>query len=430
MVSSFANTHMVKVTSEPDTKNAQWLRHLRSLDDRSGEGGVQLLKILKEVEDGAYAVLGEAAAAVSVRLATAKNAVTVPAEAAAVLVERLRTIGIEAASRFPPEARDAASSILAALLDLCRLRSEDAALVRVELERKDRLVGKGSLSAIFSIMYHGEHGGDAGGAAFVHACHLLAFLTSGDEELAKVLIGAGGIELLAGRLLRATPPRDCRPDDVPADFGTEWLPFATAATVLLDEVTAVPDSDGARLADSRLHVSPWAHGSRSQTVVDACVAALDRSLLREQGHMVLQPLHLTGLRVLCRCGRFSKEAASRVVASGGLEIGVKALEVGSQNEEAVLVALTFLADLAQAREFSSARVRRVNAAFRLAPSGCKEMVEKVRARYARSADVQTEAARLLRSLDGSDDGCWPERAKNGPCPPTSVNAVRAARRPF
>merc|ERR1712083_673622 len=109
----------------------------------------------------------------------------------------------------------------------------------------------------------------------------------------------------------------------------------------------------------------WERGACPHIVLDALLAALERSLLLDKGNLVVQRIHLGGLRALgqilrmCRGQVFlSHQAVSQswhimptaqhMFMSNAIAFGVRVLTIASStHEEATAVALWFLAELAE-----------------------------------------------------------------------------------
>lgn len=285
---------------------------------------------------------------------------------------------------LPGPELEAASMALALLLELVRLRPEDRGLLRQRLMERDSAEA-GLLWFFLRVL--GNGGGEQGGGAFVHTCHLLALVVEGDEGLARVLRSARMPDLVARRLQRATEGAE-HPLDA---AGTGWLPFATAAAWLLEMLIAAEDSDRYQLADPTLYRPGWAGGNKPAATVDALLAALERSLLRDGGCLVAQQLHLSGLRTLGHIAHFSGQQAQRILCAGGAALGAAALAGPGADEEAANVALWFLAEVASASPLAPARLNEAGAAG---------LAEKALAKYPRSPYVRQEAERVLATCSG------------------------------
>merc|ERR1712070_508518 len=109
-------------------------------------------------------------------------------------------------------------------------------------------------------------------------------------------------------------------------LGTEWVPFATAAVVLIDVLVA-EETLGTKTINGARRVVPalLLRNQKIDTAIDGCLNALRRSLLRDGGAMVAQQLHLSGLRALGNIARVCPRLANRIIVQGGLSIGVKLL---------------------------------------------------------------------------------------------------------
>jgi len=224
-----------------------------------------------------------------------------------------------------------------------------------------------------------------GGAAFVQACHLLAFLSEQSEDVTKAALDTHALDLVGGRLLYATQGQDGE------DLGTEWLPFATAAVLLIDTLVSREDPDRFQLSNPELFAPSWVRYERPVIPVDACIAALKRSLLREKGSLVAHQLHLCGLRALTSIARYSTSQAHRMISSNALLLGVEALGIAGTDEEAVLVALRFLAEVTATCPFAHRQLAAVHAA---------EAVQHVPERYPRSDAVRSEVVAGAADLRG------------------------------
>lgn len=319
----------------------------------------------------------------------------VPAGATAALIGRLRSFAgkVPAGTRLPPSQtperplpeaeRPAASAVLSALLDLLREREQDRDLLRQPLTT-ERVGTESSLIDVFlAVLTEGP--GDAGGAAFVHACHLLALVASDDGEVAKALRNARVLDLVSLRLFRATG--SISEAAASTELGTWWGPFATAATHLIERLLNAEDLDCLKLGDPRLFKPSWSTGRRPEVMVDGLLRALDRSLLRDGGSMVVQPLHLDGLRALSAIAAVSENQAHHMIISSGLKIGTRVLRIAGADQEAVVAALHFVAQVAAASPHSHRQ---------LAELGAAELAQKAMARYPSSQTVQCEASLLLQ----------------------------------
>mmetsp|Transcript_7288 Transcript_7288/g.18185 ORF Transcript_7288/g.18185 Transcript_7288/m.18185 type:complete len:388 (-) Transcript_7288:34-1197(-) len=296
--------------------------------------------------------------------------------------------GVSLAATFQPLTADeleAVSAMLGALLDLIRVQPEDHGLLRDHL--LSTTAGDPNCLWLFLrvLATCGGTAGDGsgvqgeGGAAFVHCCHILARLSDGDEEVSRALRSARVLDLLADRLQRATAGEE---------LGTEWLPFATAAVLLLDMLVSADDAHCLKLADPKLYTPAWAHARKPDTTVDALVATLRRSLMQEGGNMVVQPLHLNGLRALGHVALLSGQQAQRMLAMKAPDLAVLVLSTAGADEEAVNIALWFLAVVARGSPFSAPK---------LAASGAKEAAKAAAARYPRSQWIQAEAERVIQA---------------------------------
>lgn len=382
----------------------------------------ELLATIRRASD--LATVAWAASALETRVLLEESAV--PQGAEAVLTDRLAGFSPDTEGHALEDAeRVAASALLGALLELVRTRPGARKHVR------GLLVAEGStwLGALFCVMAGpGAHKlflsidrttrharpprptpppqvaspslpkyGVDGGAAFVHACHLLTSVAVGDEEIAKVLVSAHALDLVGGRLLCATTGGNPEIDaEMREDLGTEWLPFATAAMALIDALINAEDDDRFCLAEPKLFRPGWVLYERANVTVDACVAALKRSLRIDGGSMVAQQLHLSGLRALSRIAQFNDGQAHRIMSWKALGLGADVLRIAGVDEEAVLAALRFLAEVAAPCPFSHRQ---------LAACGAAEAASHAVGRYPRSEAVRFEATRVHALCAGGGSCC-------------------------
>jgi len=171
-------------------------------------------------------------------------------------------------------------------------------------------------------------------------------------------------------------------------MGTEWLPFSTAAVVLIDALVSSESEEGLRLSDPTFFCPGWVRYERANVAVDAVVAALQRSLLDEGGSMVAQQLHLSGLRALGCIAYFSDTQAHRILYRDGLVLGVKVLSLHGADEEAAIVGLRYLTQVCAKCSFAHRQLESYGAA---------EIVRRTMARYPRSESVKFEAVRALQA---------------------------------
>lgn len=378
-----------------------------------------LLRTLEETTD--FRVLAWTAAGLS--CCFTQSPATMPSSAAAGVAARIRRLEWGPGPPSAP-AREAASTLFTTLLDFAREQPEDARLVR-SLIMDNPMSESSWLRRAVATMDEGDdcsgYGG-SGGAAFTSACHLLAFVTDGDVELAKVLREAGVLDYVATQLLLATSPGGGSgtarvssavrwrtvsssgehrrgpgphvlatggPSHAPpasVAMGTEWHPFACAAVRLIEVLILHDDPDRLALANPSLFKPVWGQGHRPEVVVDGVLAALGRSLLDEGGSMVAHHLHLSGMRALGRIAHFSGDQGRRMLCSNGLASGARALTISGADEEAVVTALWYLAELSYTSQHSHKQLQAL---------GVPEAVRKVQARYPRSDVVRTEASRVL-----------------------------------
>lgn len=289
--------------------------------------------------------------------------------------------GAALAAAFQPLADgslEAASAIMAVLLDLLTARESDRLLLRQHL-----LETGSDVPGCFWLFLRVLATSDAphGTAAFIRCCHIIAVMAQGDEVLSRALRAARVLDLAADQLARVT-----KGDEV----GIEWLPFATAAAHLLDVLVCECDSECNRIEDPKLFVPAWAHARKPGATVDALVAALRRSL-RDGGHMVAQPLHVSCLRTLGVAARLSRGQAQRMLGLGAADLAVAVLRHPGSDEEPLHIALWLLAELAHGSPFS---------AKTLAAAGAEAAAERAMARYPRSQKVRVETERVIKACKG------------------------------
>lgn len=387
-----------------------------------------LVLAIDEAED--LVLLSWAAAALATRLAEAPD--SVPLGAAGALVRRIALLDIDCGSAWAPlpePKRAAASALLATLLELCHQRPDDLALCRglvlrrgtaycpapcgaaamtavgsltmvATAEKEVAAVEKAALQeanvegrwlrVLLRLVVEGASGShESGGAGFVHACQLLALLARGDADVSKVLINTQVIASVAAGVLRITSSRPGGPA-APAEesLGTAWLPLATGAVLFMEALVTEPDFDRFFLWKSELYRPAWSCRQRPEPIVDACLSALNRSLLRDGGHIVPQPLHLSSLRALAWIAHLNPEQARRMVVSNGLAYGAKVLAMTGADEEAMTVALAYIAAVSKAT---------LQQQHRLDAHGMAEAVRRVSDRYPRSARLQDDAEQVLRA---------------------------------
>jgi len=303
---------------------------------------------------------------------------------------------------LPAAAREAASALLSALVDLMRCRPADVAFVR-ELLASDtdglhgsyqQLLGRptGWLARVLELMGSIGCGGidaNAGGAAFVHACHVLALAVDGDDEMCKRVRNAGGLAVIGQSLLWATTGGTRLDFGAPPSeelLGTQWMSFATAAVRLLEVLVNAQDPDRFLISNPDHFQPVWVRHSRPDRLVDACLAAMQRSLNRELGCMVAQALHLSGLRTLGWIAHLSNEQARRIMCHNGLSFGAALLAIPHIDEEATTCALWYLAELSASSNLGQRRLKDLDVA---------SAAERALQRYPRSGAIQHEALRVL-----------------------------------
>jgi len=372
-----------------------------------------LLDAIRNADDPAAVSLAGAGLASHLH----RNLKCAPANTADVLSSCIAGLGesaVKESRSLQGTERDAISSLLVSLLELVLARAEDAEHVRSLLLAQKSIEGPTLLGTFLAVLsgpgarclyfsnnrpsrvMHRELpcveppgvSNSSGGAAFVHACQLLAALAREDRELAKVLACAHVLDILGGRLLHHLGSDGRGPASEPEDVGTSWLPFATAAVGLVDALVTIEEEDRLQLANPSLFRAGWVRYERADELVDAVVAALYRSLQHEGGSLVAQQLHLSGLRALQYIASHSENQAHRILSSNGLSLGVKVLGIVGTDEEAALVALRFLSAVAAMCPLSHRC---------LGEHGAAEAAERTMARYPRSPTVELEAKRVLQA---------------------------------
>merc|ERR1711879_1080311 len=89
--------------------------------------------------------------------------------------------------------------------------------------------------------------------------------------------------------------------------------LTTASVRLLEILVTAEDPDRFLISNPSLFQPVWVRNSRPNGVVDACLAALVRSLHKDSGCMATQYLHLSGLRTLGAISQLSTEQAKRII---------------------------------------------------------------------------------------------------------------------
>lgn len=393
--------------------------------------GDKLVRTIQDCQD--LTILSWAAAGLMVRLGDV-SAHPPPMGAVEAVTKSLQDICI-VGYESRPLAREAASQLLGTLVELVRISEENMEYVRGLI----RIAADGSkdwLRAVLRVMVLDEEGpGDpapAGqGTAFIHACHLLASAVDDDSKLAAILRSEHVHEICSASLLRATVSdyelptklvhgggsfrqRSASSPTLP-DLGTEWLPFATAALCLVEVLLTTENLECCKLHDpsiakqsrTRTQESYTGRNYRftdlgmhnnfnTETIVDACLAALRRSLVDEGGSMVAQQLHLAGIRTLGQMAHLSVDQAWRITNADGLALGAKMLMIQGADEEATFAALWYLAEVT-----SNFRItfQRNSVRARLEELGVPNMVERAKRRYPRSFFVEDQGNRLLCVCD-------------------------------
>jgi len=378
------------------------------------EDGDELVSTIQNAED--LTVLSWAAAGLTVRLGKAP-ALAPPFGSVEAITKALQDIGVEGYDGRP-SAREAGSQLLGALVELVRLREEDLEYVRALIRTaSDGGTGAIWLRALLRAMAFDKEeptGSASGqGIAFVHACHLLALAAGADEHVCMILRSERVHDLCSNSLLSATVTTHDLSTEVglmdrlksgtkvvrscpPRDMGTEWLPFATAAVCLIAVLLTAEDPDRFSLAEPTLLKPAWSIRERPDTVVDACLSALRRTLIEEGGSVVAQQLHLAGIRTLGQIAHLSSDQALRMIQADGLALGAKILAMEGADEEAVFAALWYLAEVVTATGNSC---RRKWSRARLEELGVPSMIERVKKKYPRSFLVEGQGNRLLRMCD-------------------------------
>mmetsp|Transcript_43564 Transcript_43564/g.110301 ORF Transcript_43564/g.110301 Transcript_43564/m.110301 type:complete len:148 (+) Transcript_43564:1-444(+) len=145
------------------------------------------------------------------------------------------------------------------------------------------------------------------------------------------------------------------------------------------------------IAAPTLFVPAWAHSRKPDTTVDALIEALRRSLVHVGGHMVAQALHTSALRALGTVAHLSRSQAQRMLAVKGADLAVAVLRHDGSDEEAVSIALWYIAELAPGSPFSPKAI---------AVSGAEAVARSAMSKYPWSQRVQVEAERVIRACQG------------------------------
>jgi hypothetical protein len=273
-------------------------------------------------------------------------------------------------------------------VDIMPLRDTNITFIRWLLNI-DTEKPNGLLANILEIM--GTVGAEAyGGACFVHACLFLASAVEGDEDLCNRFRKAGVMGTVSQCLLWGTTGGMTRDHGAPPsadELGTEWNSFATAAVRLLEVVVTARDPDRFTISNPDLFQPVWVRHSRPDRIVDACLAALERSLNREGGCMVVQSLHISGLQTLGHIAHLSRDQARRIICFNGLTFGPAVLAIPHIDEESTICALWYIAALSNAHDLLATR--------RLTEMNAASVAEQAMARYPRSPVIEHEASRVL-----------------------------------
>jgi hypothetical protein len=377
---------------DPDKESAL-LAHLSIHDPeknpKSPEADAQqLLETLRSASDAA--LLGWAASGLAFHCA-GTTAACLPGELAGVVADRLRALPSDFGKPMSARTREVASTLLSLFLDLVRCRLEDLALVRDLLltERPRTPMLLTSILEIISTVGCGGTKANAGGAAFVHACHLLAIVVDGNDDLCQKVRDAGATGIIGTCLLWGTTGGTSADFGAPPPFdilGTEWMSFATAGVRILEVLVTAQDTDRFLISNPALFQPVWTRGSRPVIMVEACVAAMQRSLSKEAGCMFVQPLHLSGLRMLGAMARLSRDQAGRILSHSGLSFGPAVLAIPHVDEEATLCALWYLAELSTYSDLAQHQLKRLHVV---------PVVEQALHRYRHSRAIQHEGAQVL-----------------------------------
>jgi len=346
------------------------------------------------------------------------------AGAADAVADCLQRLAQTTATSFTHEA---ASELVAALTELARQRSCDHAATRARLlvppSTPSGVPSGQLLQAVLQFMREGTDVGDSGDMAFVNCCDLLATVAAGDQELCEALRAAGVLELVSERLLRAANGRCGVPTvgicvleaNPVAAMQEGWHFFATAGVCLLEVVLLEEDPATLQAGVPSCHRPTWEVGGQprqSQVILDAVVATLSRSLFHEGGSIVVQPVHLGGLRALGQLVRLFRgqvflssglhkatkwkvePTAGHLIVSGTPALAARILDMARQpDEQGTAVALWFLAELAE--QTPSNRALPVNEW--LVEIGALAKASQAIAEYPQSRIVAREAERVLRA---------------------------------
>mmetsp|Transcript_24660 Transcript_24660/g.78078 ORF Transcript_24660/g.78078 Transcript_24660/m.78078 type:complete len:509 (-) Transcript_24660:28-1554(-) len=352
-------------------------------------------------------------------------------------------------------AREAASEVLAALYDVARADLCDRDVICKLLLAKngrDLRTDDGLWPTLWGLL-RGQGSGDGCDLAFVHACELLACLAAGQPHLCRSLCGAGLLDAVAARLLLATNGRRgvptvallaAEPREV-APMGDGWLFWASAVAVLLEVLLLEEDPALFTAGVPTPHRPIWDQGGQprqSQVVLDALVAALERSLVRDRGCLVVQHLHLSGLRALgqlvriCRgqvflsssthrSGKWHVEPAVRhLLASGAVALAAHVMRLaGSTDEQGTAVALWFLAEVSEGAP--TERTLRVREGF--AEVAIAALASRAVSAWPKSQTVLREAQRVLRASGAAGDEDPRSSPKFRPWNPGDGQALTARR---
>merc|ERR1712054_632258 len=127
--------------------------------------------------------------------------------------------------------------------------------------------------------------------------------------------------------------------------------------------------------------------SNAQVLNDACLGALERSLLHDGGNTVVHQLHLSGMRIVGHIAHLSPDQANRALTNNGVAIGVAVLRVTGADEEAVGVALWYLAEIAAASPTAAQQ--------QLVSQQATALASAALSRYGHTSAVKKEAERVL-----------------------------------
>jgi len=194
-----------------------------------------------------------------------------------------------------------------------------------------------------------------------------------------------------------------------------WHFFATAGVCLLEVVLLEEDPATLQAGVPGCHRPIWEVGGQprqSQVILDAVVATLSRSLFHEGGSIVVQPIHLGGLRGLGQLVRLFRgqvflssglhkatrwkvePTAGHLVFSGTPALAARILDIARRpDEQGTAVALWFLAELAE--QPLADRAMPINEW--LVEISALAKASQAKTEYPQSHIVSREAGRVLRA---------------------------------